>query len=149
MSPHVVTDLVVSPTGCGRSVTDFWDWDAHEARLRCPDEVSGDTWIWSTRRGLNLSSTELPRPWSPWESSISRKNLHCRAGNLTRDLMISSPKLWPLDHEAGHIVHAWTDHCSTSIKPVSNPQELWPWLYRVVRLCYHIDPSLATEIRIK
>ena len=21
---------------------DFWGWDAHEARLRCPDDVSGD-----------------------------------------------------------------------------------------------------------
>jgi hypothetical protein len=37
---------------CGQSVTDFWGWDAHEARLRCPDEVDGDIWIWSTRRGL-------------------------------------------------------------------------------------------------
>jgi hypothetical protein len=25
---------------------------------------------------LNLSSTELPRSWSPWESSPSRKNSH-------------------------------------------------------------------------
>jgi hypothetical protein len=23
---------------------------------------------------LNLSATKLPRPWSPWESSPSRKN---------------------------------------------------------------------------
>ena len=28
--------------GCGDSVGDFWGWDAHEARLRCPDDVSGD-----------------------------------------------------------------------------------------------------------
>jgi hypothetical protein len=27
---------------CGDSVVDFWGWDAHEARLRCPDDVSGD-----------------------------------------------------------------------------------------------------------
>jgi hypothetical protein len=26
---------------------------------------------------------------------------HGRAGNRTRDLMISSQKRWPLDHEAG------------------------------------------------
>jgi hypothetical protein len=44
-------DFVVSPPGCGRSVTDFWGWDAREARLRCPDEVGGD--IWSARKGLN------------------------------------------------------------------------------------------------
>jgi hypothetical protein len=45
-------DFVVSPPGYGRSVTDFWDRDAHEAQLRCPDEVDGDIWIWSARRGL-------------------------------------------------------------------------------------------------
>ena len=28
---------------------------------------------------------------------------HDRAGNRTRDLMISSQRLWPLDHEAGRI----------------------------------------------
>jgi hypothetical protein len=30
------------PPGFGDSVADFWVWDAHEARLRCPDDVSGD-----------------------------------------------------------------------------------------------------------
>ena len=30
------------PPDCGDSVADFWGWDAHEARLRCPDYVSGD-----------------------------------------------------------------------------------------------------------
>jgi hypothetical protein len=44
---------------------------------------------------LNLNSTKLPRPWSPWESSPSRKNPHGRIGNRARDLMISSQKLWP------------------------------------------------------
>ena len=32
-----------------------------------------------------------------------KENSHGRAGNRTRDLMISSQRLWPLDHEAGHI----------------------------------------------
>jgi hypothetical protein len=45
-------DIVASPPGCGRSVTDFLGWDAHEAQLCCPDEMDGDIWIWSTRRGL-------------------------------------------------------------------------------------------------
>jgi hypothetical protein len=49
---------------------------------------------------LNLSSTKLSRPWSPWGSSPSWKNLHGRTRNRTQDLMISSQKLWPLDHEA-------------------------------------------------
>jgi hypothetical protein len=65
--------------------------------------ATGDTWVRSTRRGLNLSSTNLPRPWSPWESSASRKNPHGRTSNWTRDVMINSQKHWPLDHEAGHI----------------------------------------------
>ena len=30
-----------------------------------------------------------------------KENSHGRAGNRTRDLMISSQRLWPLDHEAG------------------------------------------------
>ena len=34
--------FVVFPPGCGDSVADFWSWDAHEARLRCPDDLSGD-----------------------------------------------------------------------------------------------------------
>jgi hypothetical protein len=29
------------------------------------------------------------------------ENSHGRAGNWTRDLMISSKKRWPLDHEVG------------------------------------------------
>jgi len=33
--------LVVLPPSCGDSVADFWGWDAHEAQLRCPDDVSG------------------------------------------------------------------------------------------------------------
>jgi hypothetical protein len=45
-------DFVVSPPGCGRSVTDFWGWDAREAQLRYPDEVVSDIWVWSTRRDL-------------------------------------------------------------------------------------------------
>jgi hypothetical protein len=34
-------DFVVSPPGCGWSVTDFWSWDAHKVQLRCPYEVDG------------------------------------------------------------------------------------------------------------
>jgi hypothetical protein len=94
-------DLVVFPPGCGRIVTIFWGWDVHEAQLRCPDEVGGDIWIWSTRRGLNLSSTKLSRLRSSRKSSSSRKNPHGRAGNRARDLLFSSQKIWPLDHEAG------------------------------------------------
>jgi hypothetical protein len=45
-------DFLVSLPCCGRRVTDFWGWDVHRAQLLCPDEVDGDIWIRSTRRGL-------------------------------------------------------------------------------------------------
>jgi len=38
-----------------------------------------------------------------------RENSHGRAGDRTRDLMISSQRLWPLDHEAGQGVLFLTD----------------------------------------
>ena len=51
--PHMsFTDFVVFPPGHGRSVTDFSVWDAHEVRLRCPDDVSGDIGGCSARRAL-------------------------------------------------------------------------------------------------
>ena len=51
--PHMsFTDFVVFPPGHGRSVTDFWGWDAHEAQLRYPDDVSGDIGGCSARRAL-------------------------------------------------------------------------------------------------
>ena len=68
-SPNAITcpfvEFVVLPPGHGRSVTDFWGWDAHEAQLRCPDVV----WVvieWDAVPGeaLNLKSTNLPTPWS-------------------------------------------------------------------------------------
>ena len=67
-------DFVVLPPGHGRSVTDFWGWDAHEAQLRFTDGVwvviEGDV---VPGRALNLNSTKLPRPWSPRGSSPARK----------------------------------------------------------------------------
>jgi hypothetical protein len=52
-------DFVVSPPGCGRSVTDFWRSDTHEAQLCCPDQVDGDIWIWSTGRGITLTTQTM------------------------------------------------------------------------------------------
>ena len=51
MPPRVLVDFVVLPPGHVRSVTD-WCWDAHEAQLRCPDDVSGDIGGCSARRAL-------------------------------------------------------------------------------------------------
>ena len=87
------------PPGCDDSVADFWGWDAHEARLRCPDDVSGDMQedeITGGALSLNLLTTLR-------ESFPTRKNSHGRTENRTRDLMISSQRPWTLDHEAGYI----------------------------------------------
>ena len=42
MPPHVLMNFHGFPPGHGDSVADFRGWNAHEARLRCPDDVSGD-----------------------------------------------------------------------------------------------------------
>ena len=52
MPPHVFVGFVVLPSGHGSNVTDFWGWDAHEAQLRCPDDVSGDMGGCSAIRAL-------------------------------------------------------------------------------------------------
>jgi hypothetical protein len=59
---HMSIQTSWSPSpGCGRSVTDFWGWDAHRARLRCPDGVSDDMCERGVPGGaLNLSSTSYP-----------------------------------------------------------------------------------------
>jgi len=95
------TDLVVFPPRHGWSVTDFWGWDAHEARLRCPDDVSGDIGGCSARRALKPNFYEPTQVMVTAEILPFRENSHGRTGNRTRDLMISSQRLWTLDHEAG------------------------------------------------
>ena len=103
MPPHVLVDFVVLPPGHCRSVTDFWGWDAHKVQLRCPDDVSGDIGGCSARRALK------PKFYQPTQTMVTagillfRENSHGRAGNRTRDLMISSQRLRPLDNEAGQI----------------------------------------------
>jgi hypothetical protein len=59
MPPPVHIDFVVPSLGCGRSVTNFWGWGAHRARLRCPDDMSdNDKYERGVPGGaLNLNST--------------------------------------------------------------------------------------------
>ena len=45
MPPPVLTNFEVFPPGCGASEAGFWGWGAHEVRLRCPDDVSGDMYM--------------------------------------------------------------------------------------------------------
>ena len=65
MTPHVLVDFVVLPPGHGRSVTDFRGWDAHEAQLRCPDDVSGDIGGCSARRALK------PKFYQPTQTMVT------------------------------------------------------------------------------
>ena len=98
MPPPVHTNFVVFPPGCGDSVADFWGWGTLKARLCCPSDVSGDLYMKMRYQDGPLSLNLLTTwPWSPWGSSPTRKNSHGRAGNRTRDFMISSQKPWPLD----------------------------------------------------
>ena len=61
-----------------------------------------ERWIWGARGALNLISTNYPDHGHHGRLPLSRKNAHGRAGNWTRDLMVSSQELWPSSHEAGH-----------------------------------------------
>ena len=93
MPPHVLVDFVVLPPGHGRSATDFWGWYAHEAQLRCPDDVSGDI------GGCSAGKVLKPKFYQPTQTMVTagtlpfRENSHCRTGNRTVDLMISSQRL--------------------------------------------------------
>ena len=101
MPPHVLCGLHGPPSWAWQSVTDFWSWDVHEVQLRCLDDVSGDIGGFHARKALK------PKLYQPTQTMVTagilpfRENSHGRAGNRIRDLMISSQRLWPLDHEAG------------------------------------------------
>jgi hypothetical protein len=70
---------------------------------------------WYMNMKYQEGPTKLPRPRPPWKSSPSSRNPHSRTGNRTRDLTISSQKLWSLYHEAG--LSSYTIYCiSVSIR---------------------------------
>jgi len=108
MPPHVLVDFVILPPGHGSILTYFWVWDAHEAQLRCPDDVSGDIGGRSARRALK------PKFYQSTQTMVTagilpfRENSHGKTGNRTRYLMISSQRLWPLDYETGLNSWNWT-----------------------------------------
>ena len=64
-------------------------------RLRCPDEndrgMKGESEV--PEGALNRISTNYPDHGHHGRLPLSRKNAHGRAGNRTRDLMVSSQEL--------------------------------------------------------
>ena len=100
MPPHIHTSFRVPPSWlwqkCNRLLRLGRPWGAVTLSWWCEGWYIGR---WGARRGLKSKSTKLPRPWSPRGSSPYKENSHGRAGNRTWDLVISSQKLWPLDHE--------------------------------------------------
>jgi len=131
MPPHVLVDFVVFPPGHGRSVTDFWGWDAHEARLPCPDDVSGDIGWCSARRALK------PKFYWPTQTMVTagilpfRENSYGRTGNRTRDLMISRQRLLPLDHEAGQFHLLIVQNTTFRLSPSHSATESQPLRFSV------------------
>jgi hypothetical protein len=78
---------------------------------------------------LDLSYTKLPRPWSPWESSPSRKNPLDRTGNQTRDHIKLFTHLffilqnWPSSFKASNI---W-DHQVWHLLLIETISVTWKW----------------------
>jgi len=104
--PHVLVDFVVLPPGHGRSVTDFWGWDAHEAQLRCPNDVSGDIGVCSARRALK------PKFYQPTQTMVTagilpfRENSHGRA-SLIRLLFLLTASVHTLHEYWCSPVRGW------------------------------------------
>ena len=105
--PHVLSDLVVSSSSSSRL------WLKCNRLLRLGRPVGAVTlsrwewwwnerWIWGAGGGgLNLISTNYADHGHHGRLPLSTKNAHGRAGNRTRDLMVSSEELWPPSHKAG------------------------------------------------
>ena len=84
---------------CSRLLRLGRPWGATTLSRRCEWWYAGR---WNTRRGLKPKSTNYPDHGHNGNLSLQGKT-HGTTGNRTRDLMISSQRPWPLDHEAGHI----------------------------------------------
>ena len=90
-----LTDFVVFPPGHGRSVTDFSGWDAHEARLRCPDDVSGDIGGCSARSALK------PNFYEPTQTIVTAGILPFRE-NSTVEPGIEPGTSWLVVRDSDH-----------------------------------------------
>ena len=73
---------------------------------------------------LKSNSTSYPDHGHHGDPPPTRKNPHARAGNRTRDLVISSQKLWPLDHEAGLLKVRLKGQSREALQTTSDAQEV-------------------------
>ena len=104
MPPYALCGLRGPPSWawqeCNRLLRLGRPWGAVTLSRWC---VSGDRGWCSARRGLK------PKFYWSTQTMVTagifpfKENSHGRARNRTRDLMTSSRRLWPLDHEAGLI----------------------------------------------
>ena len=104
IQPHVFCGLRGPPSWawqeCNQLLRLGRPWGAVTLPRWC---VSGDRGGCSARRGLK------PKVYLSTQTMVTagifpfKESSHGRAGNRTRDLIISSQRLWPLDHEAGDL----------------------------------------------
>ena len=76
------------------------------ARKSLVSSITVDWFLAPRRWGFYFESksTNYPDHGHHGDPPTHKENPHGRAGNRTRNLVISSQKLWPLDHEAGLIL---------------------------------------------
>ena len=93
----------------------------------------------SARRALK------PKFYQPTQTMITARILpfseisHGTAGNRTRDLMISSQRLWPLDHEALLLHSHKPSTCPLNQPDQSSPCTLWiPTIYTSIPFSPHL-----------
>ena len=119
---------------CGLRGPPSWAWQECNRLLRLGRPwgavtlsrwcISGDRGGCSVRRGLNLNSTNLPRPWSPRESSPSREIPTVEPGiELGTSWLVV--RLWPLDHEAGHVGQFYKRDLTWTVKGKAVPLQAW------------------------
>ena len=108
MPPHVHTNFRGPPSWlwrkCNRLLRLGRAWGAVTLSRWCEGWYIGR---WGASRGLKSRSTNYPDHSHHGDPPPTRKIPHGRAGNRTRDLVISSQKLWPLDHEAGLLLKVY------------------------------------------
>ena len=123
MPPHVLCGLHSPPSWAWQECN--WllrlgrPWGAVTLSRWC---VSGDRGGCSARRG------HKPKFYLPTQTMVTagifpfKDNSHGRTGNRTRDLMISSQKLWPVDHEAGPLQSLLEQPCECTILRKNSPE---------------------------